>query len=322
MPMTLPRTPPPPVDSASRLRTEFAATRLSFTWLGVHKSLTSEQKARAADGFDAEARFLSATKKLLDTQHPRFKAVTALKGRVLGYWKSLTLPYPEPGLRLIRQSVIPDFDRQLKTFQSELREAVTLLDDHYAELRRAARRRLGQLFSEADYPVSLRKEFEISWDFPSVEPPSYLRQLNPKLYEEECRRMQARFDEAVQLTEQMFFDELSKLVSQLTERLSGQEDGKPKVFRDSAVENLSKFFGRFRELNVHSSTELDQLVERAQGVLSGVQPQDLRDSAARRQQVASQMAAVQASLDGLLMDRPRRSIIRPASARSADAARD
>ena len=136
------------------------------------------------------------------------------------------------------------------------------------------------------------------------------------------KRNRPRFDEAVQLTEQMFFDELSKLVSHLTDRLAGQEDGKPKVFRDSAVENLTEFFGRFRQLNIHSSAELDQLVERAQGVLAGVQPQDLRDSAARRQQVASQMAAVQASLDGLLMDRPRRSIIRPASARSADAARD
>ena len=320
--MTLPRTPPPPVDSASRLRTEFAATRLSFTWLGVRKSLTTEQKARAADGFDAEARFLSATKKLLDTQHPRFKAVTALKGRVLGYWKSLTLPYPEPGLRLIRQTSIPDFDRQLKSFRSELEEQVGLLDDHYAELRRTARARLGQLFSEADYPVSLKDEFEVAWDFPSVEPPGYLQQLNPQLYEQECQRMQARFDEAVQLTEQMFFDELSKLVSHLTDRLAGQEDGRPKVFRDSAVENLSEFFGRFRELNVHSSAELDQLVERAQGVLAGVLPQDLRDNAARRQQVASQMAAVQASLDGLLMDRPRRSIIRPASTRSADADRD
>jgi len=313
---------PIPVDSAARLRQEFAATRVSLTWLGVRKSLTSEQKARAADGFDAEARFLSATKKLLDTQHPRFKAVTALRGRIVGYWKGLTLPYPEAGLRLIRQSVLPDFDRQLRTLQAELQQQVALLDDHYAELRRTARSRLGQLFSEADYPVSLKDEFEIAWDFPSVEPPDYLQQLNPRLYQQECQRIQARFDEAVQLTEQMFFDELSKLVSHLTSRLSGQEDGQPKVFRDSAIENLSEFFGRFRNLNVRSSAELDQLVERAQSILSGVRPQDLRDSAGRRQQVASQMAAVQATLEGLLVDRPRRSIIRPGSTRSGHASRD
>ncbi len=42
-------------------------------------------------------------KKLLDTKHPAFKTVTAIRGKVQSYWKSLSLPYPEPGVRLIRQ---------------------------------------------------------------------------------------------------------------------------------------------------------------------------------------------------------------------------
>ena len=40
---------------------------------------------------------------------------------------------------------------------------------------------------------------------------------------------------SVQLAEQAFIEELARLVDHLTERLSGAEDGKPKVFRDSAV---------------------------------------------------------------------------------------
>ena len=97
-------------------------------------------------------------------------------------------------------------------------------------------------------------------DFPSIEPPDYLQQLNPQLYEEECRRVQSRFDEAVRLAEEAFCAELAKLVGHLTERLSGQEDGKPKIFRDSAIENLTQFFQRFRALNVRSSEQLDRLV--------------------------------------------------------------
>ena len=77
------------------------------------------------------------------------------------------------------------------------------------------------------------------------------------------------------------------------------------------MENLTAFFERFQKLNIRSNADLDELVQQAQRILTGVDPQVLRDNGLRRQQVASQMATVQASLDGLLVDRPRRSIVRP-----------
>ena len=45
------------------------------------------------------------------------------------------------------------------------------------------------------------------------------------------------------LAEQAFVSEFAKLVSHLAERLSGS-DGERKVFRDSAVTNLTEFFER------------------------------------------------------------------------------
>lgn len=300
-----------PTSAASeRLRGTMAAARLSFTWLGTRKSLTVEQKNLAADSFGAEGKFLSAGKKLLDTSHSAFKAVTTIKGRCQSYWRAVSLPYPEPGIRLIPQRNIADFDRQVAGFREELVEAVERLDAHYGELRSAARRRLGNLFDPTDYPISLIGLFGIEHEYPSVEPPDYLRQLNPALYEQECQRVQARFDEAVQLAEQAFVEELAKLVEHLGERLSGDADGKPKVFRDTAVTNLTEFFERFRTLNVRSNDQLDDLVQRAQRMMNGVDPQQLRDNASLRQRVATQLSTVQSSLDGLMVDRPRRNILR------------
>jgi hypothetical protein len=288
-----------------------AATKVSFTWFGVRKTLSPAQKAQAADSFAAEAKFLSAAKKLLDTRHAAYQGVTAVRGQALQFWRSLTLPYPEPGVRLIRQDDILAFDRQLQRFRDELQEAVAELDQQFAELKASARQRLGDLFNPTDYPVSLRDEFAMAWEFPTVEPPDYLRQLHPRLYAQECQRVQTRFNEAIELAEQAFLDELAKLVSHLTERLSGSDDGKPKVFRDSAIANLTEFFERFRKLNVRSNAQLDDLVTQTQRIVQGVAPQQLRDNASLRQQVAGQMSGVQATLDGLLVDRPRRKIIRP-----------
>ena len=141
-------------------------------------------------------------------------------------------------LRLIRHDRLGEINDRMNEFRDELDEAVEQLDRHFDTLKAAARERLGSLYNDADCPGGLRGLFAVSWDFPSCEPPDYLRQLNPEVYQQECQRVQERFSEAVRLAEQAFTEELAKLVSHLTERLSGTEDGRPKVFRDSVVGNL------------------------------------------------------------------------------------
>jgi hypothetical protein len=301
---------PSSVSPAQWLRETTAAVRVSFTWFGVRKTLTTEQKNQAAESFGAEGEYLSARKKLLDTKHPAYKEVTGVRGKVGTYWKSLTLPFPEPGVRLIRQHEIESFNRQMGIYRAELEAAVRGLDDHYSELKSAARRRLGDLFNPNDYPPSLHGLFDLSWDFPNVEPPDYLSQLNPRIFEEEKARVAGRFEEAVRMAEQAFIGEFAKLIEHLTERLSDNGDGERKIFRDSAITNLTEFFERFRQLNVRSSQDLDALVEQAQRVVQGTDPQALRDSDGLRQHVASHLSRVQAALDGMLVDRPRRRIIR------------
>jgi hypothetical protein len=312
----------PPVrrraDPVTRLRTTMAAVRVSLSWLGCRKTLTAEQKAEAADAFDANGRFLTAGKKLLDTKHPAFRAVTNVRGRILATWKAATVPFPEPSIRLIGRDKIDWFHAEMSERKDELAAAVTQLDERFEELKAAARDRLGRLFNAADYPSNLRNLFSVEWDFPSIEPPSYLEELNPALYEEECRRIAARFDEALALTEEAFSAELSQLVSHLTERLSGSTDGKPKVFRDTAVTNLVEFFSRFRQLNVRSNDELDALVNQAQQVVQGIEPQALRDNSILRKTVAAELGSVRETLDRFLVDRPRRNILRrPQAVREA-----
>ena len=299
---------------AQRLRTTMAACRVRFTWFGVRKSLTPNQQARAAEAFDAEGPFLSAAKKILDTKDPAFRAVTAVRGKIEQYWRGLTLPFPEPGVRLIKQDQVESFATTMADYRLELTDAVANLDAHYAGLRRAAAVQLGSLYSDEDYPETLGALFDVAYDFPNVEPPDYLVAMNPQVYEEEQARVVARFEDAVRLAEQAFLDEFARLVEHLTERLEGSNDGgTTKVFRDSAVGNLVEFFARFRDLNVSSNRELDALVEQAQRAVRGVAAQDLRDSAALRARVSSQLARVQNTLDALLIDRPRRRILRQTS---------
>jgi hypothetical protein len=120
----------------------------------------------------------------------------------------------------------------------------------------------------------------------------------------------ARFDEAIRLAEQAFTTEFARLLSHLTERLANGEDGHRRVFRDSVINNLSDFFGRFGELNVRSSPELDALVEQARQLVTGVSPHQLRDNDSLRQQIATEMTRVRERVEGLITEAPRRRLVR------------
>lgn len=68
--------------------------------------------------------YVAAHKKLINTSHPEFRAVTAIRGRIIADWKRVVLPFPEPAIRLIREDYLPIFRVQLTTLQMKLPEAV------------------------------------------------------------------------------------------------------------------------------------------------------------------------------------------------------
>jgi hypothetical protein len=138
--------------------------------------------------------------------------------------------------------------------------------------------------------------------------------LNPEVYRQEQERVAERFQEAVQLAEQAFAAEFARLLSHLTERLSNDATGERRIFRDSVVANLTEFFERFRKLNVSSSPELDRLVDDAQQMVKGVTPQQLRNNDALRQQISTQISRVESQLAPLIVDRPRRQLLRSSPA--------
>lgn len=295
---------------AQRLRRLAAAVRVHFTWWGVHRTLTAQQKEAVGTTYAADSRFLTAGKKIIDVRHEAYRQLTSLRTRITNYWRGLTLPYVEPGIRLLRQSDVEGFVHTLEGFRADLTAAEQELHACFEQLKADARQRLGRLYQPGDYPPALHGLFTVTWDFPNVEVPAYLQRLDPALYEQEQQRVARRFEQAVELAEQAFLSEFARLVAHLTERLGGTDDGQPRIFRDSAVGNLTEFFQRFAQLNVRSNAQLDELVERAQQIVRNCAPRELRDNTTLRQQVATQLSGVQAALDGLMVDRPRRQLLR------------
>lgn len=308
--LTVTESPLPTSTPAERLRRSAAAVRVSMHWWGTHRRLTNEQKEEVSAGYSADARFLTAGKRIIDVRHESYRKLTSIRTLIINFWRSFTLPFTEPGVRLLRQSDIGSFVQNMEGLRGRLADAEAELDSAFDEIKADARRRLGRLFNPRDYPAQVRGLFAVEWDFPSIEPPNYLMRIAPEVYEEERQRVASRFDEAVRLAEQAFASEFARLLAHLTERLGTTETGERRIFRDSAISNLTEFFDRFRHLNIHSNADLDGLVEQAQRLVQGISPQNLRDNDSLRRQINRDMSRVQAEVEGLLVTAPRRRIIR------------
>ena len=166
----------------------------SFAGLARPRRLSTSQKSQAAESFGAEGKAISAAKRLIDTKNERYRALTSVKSQINRYWKESSLAYPEPGIRLIKQDCIDEFNRVLRGYEEELKDGVRHLDDHFVELKDAASRRLGSLFDTSDYPITLADEFAVEWDFPNITAPDYLRRLNPEVYQQQADLVAQRFE--------------------------------------------------------------------------------------------------------------------------------
>lgn len=295
--------------NATELKQTMGAVRVSFSWVGTQRKLSDAQSSRIATTFEANTELVTASKKLFDTKNATYRVLTAIKSQVWAYWRQMTLPFPQAGIRLIRQDDVPAFEERMRQFKSELDRAAANLQLEYESIKTAARQKLGQLYNENDYPATLENVFNLEWEYPSVDAPNYLMTFNPALYEQEQRRIQQRFEQAVIMAEEAYAEQLRELVDHLIDRLTDAPSGEKKIFKSSAIEHFQTFQESFRRMNVRSNRDLETLIDRAGSLVAGVDPKELRTSATLRNDIKTQMTSVRSALDELITHAPSRRII-------------
>lgn len=295
-------------EFVNQLKAETAGVKLNLKAFGVKRTLDDQQTERAAREFNASSDFVTARKRIISTKAEAYREVVHIIGQARRFWRSMTVDYPIDGIRLIRRELIPVFDAEMKAHVENLTAALSTLKDKYPEMRQEAQARLGELYNADDYPSDITEFFSIDWEFPSIEPPDYLKTLNPKLYEQEQARIAARMEEAIRAAEDAFAVELKKMVDTLLDKLTPGADGKKKLIVTSNVTNLSEFFTRFNQLKVSNNAELNAVVEMAENLLGGVDPAELRKEAGLKASVASGLAEVAEKLSTLIVNKPTRAI--------------
>lgn len=290
-----------------QLKSQTVAIRMKMRKIGINRKLSESQREKAAKEFGCDVEYFHARKRLFDIKNEKYKAVTAIQSQAASHLWWNTTPHPEKGIRLLHVDKVDKMVGVLTGYVSDLDKAVAELDKEYAALVEEAKKRLDQLFNQADYPSTVVGCFSITWDWPSLDPPDDLKKLNPKLWEQMRQQRIKEFDLAVGQAEQMFVTQLHEMSSHLAERLTGvNKHGKPNTFTESTVENLRKFFSRFKALSIGSNPEITKLVDDTEKKLGLSSAKALRSNTNLRASVGTAMKAIAANADKLIVKKKKR----------------
>lgn len=230
-------------------------------------------------------------------------------GKARNYLRKIALPFPITGCMLVPRKLIPEIQETLQKLQWEYNNHVQDFLYWYPQTVEDAKASLGQLFDACDYPTpeQIQNKFRFQWRY-IVVGPSTSRVLPPSIYKDEVEKFQNLMEQARVEAIAALREEFVELVSNLTDKLQGSEDGKPRRLREAAVENLKQFLDAFADRNLFDDEQLSQLVSQCRGIISGTNVHAIRSNSQVKEQLHSQMTTLLDNVDSLLEPVPRRKL--------------
>lgn len=259
---------------------------------------------------DADKDLLHVSKAILESDE--LDAIKTLDGEMRAWLAKRALPSPfRRGTYLIPIDLVEQVDGKIVEYQEKRRFLADAFLAVYDKSVEDAKKRLNGLFDASDYPSDerVRAAFYVDVRYLAFGVPAKLEGIRKDLFEREKAKAEAQWREASEEVRQALRAGLADVVDHMVERLQGNGDAKPKVFRDTLVENMTDYLDLFDPRNVTDDTQLAQLVERCRKTLDGVDANALRASDAIRTKVRDGMAQVQSVLDTMVIDRPARRIV-------------
>jgi hypothetical protein len=279
-------------------------------WSGVKKLSTAEKKmvASAAAGGDAvNDKWTKTDKALVDPDALKSLGQTRSSARI--FLQKLSLPFPLDGVMFVPLDAVEIADAGLVARAAVLAKQASDLQYIMPALKGEARRNLGPLYNDSDYPANIQERFALRWTWLNVSAPDgSMQEFAPEAF----KQAQFKFEQTMNAARDMAITalrvEFKEMLDAIVERLSDSGDGKKKIFRDSLVGNFTEFFETFKSRNVWDDSALADLVEKAKKVVGNVDPATLRDSAWVRGQIRDSMAVVKVAMESALVDAGPRAI--------------
>ncbi len=277
---------------------------LRFSRFGSRRSISSDQVE-----VEADKSLIHVSKDILDSRELQAISRFDLYTRVWVMTRALPSELYKAGAYLIPVDVLEEVYQYLTTRMKAREQLIEQFIEAYPALKKAAKERLKDLFDPRDYPAEAEMGSAFTMSFQVIEhtsPGSKLRAISKMMFEREREKYEEMWANAGAQIKDALRESMADLVGHLVERLSGDNDGKPKRIHETRVKAVEEFLDSFGKRNIVDDTELAALVEQAKKIISGVDVKQLREDDKLRARVVIGFSEVKAALDTMLIDRPGR----------------
>lgn len=251
---------------------------------------------------DADKRRLSLSKELIKAEE--YDAIKRFMGELRQWVYSRTVPsFFKEGFQLASLEAVDAIEaRMRKAALEELPPMIAALQLVYPAKVEESRQALNGQFNAKDYPTEaeLAAAFAIEWNWLAFTTPEA---LPPELRKAEQEKLEKQFADAAEQVTLALREAFQELLTHALDRLTPGADGKPKIFRDSLMGNITDFLETFSSRNIMNDVELAALVEKAKTVMVGVDPENLRKSSFVRQTATEKFTEIKTTLDAMIETR-------------------
>ena len=258
---------------------------------------------------DADRRRINVSKQLL--QSSELDLIKKYDGEFKGWLKKRALPSMfRAGIWLIPLDLVPEVDARFESYKAIRASLVLAFVQVYEDCVEKARKDLGSLFNEADYPdsSSMSKYFDEQANYVEFKTPKSLGSIRAGMYEKQEARLKQRFDSAFEGIKALMRAECKALLDHAVDRLSPDTDGKKKVLHETVLTNIADFLGTFRSKNICEDGELDAIVSDIKDLNAGLDIKKLRSEESVRDAAKSGFEKLKARMDQLVQDAPMREL--------------
>jgi hypothetical protein len=307
-----------PIETVSQSMAEKIARETCI--LEVHRSEPGFQKKIDSsivlngpnEGVDPKR--LYVTKALVDNKE--IKELSKHRTKFFDDLKAMSLPSGlltiGNGQYLISVAMVKQVKGMIDKYLSE---RTALLDDfevRYPAIIESAKERLGPLFNAGDYPpfAQIRSGYSTSYRFVSNTVPEEIEKVSAEIYASEQERILHLCAGEVDFIQNSLRERFLDMVEHFSSRLGADEQtGKAKRFHGSNIEHLKDFVATFKQMNLTGDVVLEELVNKAEALVTDVDPTKVRSDSEFRAKLETSFNDIKAAADKLVVERKRKVIL-------------